>query len=337
MKATGTTRIALTFLTALFAAIILAGCHEMKVETTLNADGSGVREMALTIEMDEGDEEEIVTLSDYRELMNVTDERGWSYDKTTATPKDSEKAKEYHRFNRVRRAGNIAELAQMSGDIHIVGTNTNSKFDDVYFTNSIYVEKGVSPHGRTLTYRETYSWSGLTESLLDYRLDGYRPVLVQQYPTLEPAELNEWFGFLKGTFMAAVDEGIFDMASEERARHFTNSIKRVVAYAMDMIRAKDPDADDSHIMRVVLSIFVEWDELDKTAEDMGLMGVVLAIVLDLTMRVDIPGRIVETNADRRETHSDPSKGRQTLVWDIDPGAAVTRPIEIYVKSEIPNP
>jgi hypothetical protein len=334
MKATGITKTILTFLTALLAAIILAGCHEMKVETTLNADGSGVREMDLLIEADEDDEEEVMSLSDYRKLMSVTDNRGWSYGETVQKRKDSEEPKRYHQFQRSERAGGIEELSRMSGDIRIVGTNTNDKFKDVYFVNAIHVERGFSPGGRTITYRETFSWSNLVESLLDYRLESYRPVLAQHYPTLEPGELNEWFGFFKGSFLAAVDDGIFDMPAKERSRHFNSSIKRVVAYAMGMIRVDDPDADDLHIVRVVLSIFVEWEEIDETAEDMDLMGVVLAIGLDLTMRVDIPGRIVETNADRRETHSDPSESRQTLVWEIDPGAAVSRPIEIYVKSEI---
>jgi len=337
MKTTGRTKTLVTLLAALGAAMILAGCHEMKVETTLNADGSGVREIKVLVETDENDKEVGISLSDYRELMNVTDERGWSYDKTIKESKDSTKTKEYYRFERVERAGDIRELADMSGDIRIVGSNNNVQFDDVYFTNAIYVEAGVSPHGRTVTYRETFTWTGLTESLLDYRLENYRPVLSQQYPTLDPGEVNEWFGFLKGTFLAAVDEGIFNMAAEKRAHRFGNSIERVAAYAMDMIRADDPGADDSQIVGIVLSVFVEWDEFDKTAEEMDLMGVVLAVGLDLTIRVDIPGRIVETNADRSETHTDPSSGRQTLVWDIDPGAAVTRPIEIFVKSEIPTP
>jgi len=102
------------------------------------------------------------------------------------------------------------------------------------------------------------------------------------------------------------------------------------------IRRYDPDAVDSLVIQAVRSVFVEWDEFDETADEMDLMGVVLATVLDLTLRVDIPGRIVETNADRREEYSDPLAGRQILVWDIDPASAVTNPIEIYVKSEIPN-
>jgi hypothetical protein len=103
---------------------------------------------------------------------------------------------------------------------------------------------------------------------------------------------------------------------------------------MDLIRARDPGAEQHTSVDVVMDVFVEWDEFDKTAEDMDLMGVVLALGLDITVRVDVPGRVVETNADRREVHSDPAVKRQSLVWQIDPGAAVSRPIVMYVKSEI---
>jgi hypothetical protein len=308
----------------------------MDVKNTLNADGSGVRETELRVEADDKDEEEIMSLSDYRALMNVTEERGWSHDKTIIKKKDSGKTKVQHRFRRVERGENVEQLAAMSGDIYIVGTTTNDRFKDVHFTNTIYVETGRSPNGRIIYYRETFSWFGLLESLLDYRLDGLRPDLERQYPMLDAVEWSEWFGFLRGAFFAAVDDGLFDIAADKRAHRFNRSIKRVVANGMEMIRTKDPDAKDPAIVKVVMSIFVEWEEFDKTAEDMDLMGAVLALGLDLTVRVDVPGTVVETNADRREAHSDPTDTRQTLVWKIDTGAAVSRPVEIYVKSEVPG-
>jgi hypothetical protein len=334
MKTTSQTHRVRIPLAVLAAALLLAGCHEMKVQTTLNTDGGGVREMTLQVEVDEGDT--TMTLDDYRQLMNVTEARGWSHKQTRRKAKESGEVTTRHSFARREKAANIVELAGMTGDIHIVGSNRNTRFEDVYFINSIDVETGMSPRGRTLSYRETFSWTGMTEALLDYRLERFRPQLQRTHPTLHAAAVDEWFAFFKGSFLAAVDDGIFDLEKEERARRFAKSIDRVVSYATDMIERNESGVGDSLVVRAVRSVFVEWDEFDQTAEDMDLMGVVLATVLDLTVRVDVPGRIVQTNADRREQYTDAHAGRQVLVWDIDPTAAVTAPIEIYVKSEIPN-
>ena len=312
----------------------LLGCHEMKVETRLNADGSGTRHMELLSEEDVGDS--TITLVNYREMMGVTEDRGWTHSVSRRKKADSDQIKDYHSFKRTAKAADFLELAGMSGDIYIKGTNTNPAFADVHFINTIEIETGTNPRGRTITYRETFAWSRLVETLIDYRLEEYLPALTKTYPNWKPEEINEWFGFVKGTFMATVDDGIIDMGGGDRERRFENSINRAVKYATRAIRISDPDADDGLIVDVVWSIFVEWDEFDETAEDMDLIGVVLATALNLTVRIDIPGMVVETNADRQEVYADPAAGRQKLVWEIDPAAAMTRPIEIYVKTEIPN-
>lgn len=312
----------------------LLGCHEMKVETRLNADGSGTRHMELLAEEDVGDS--TITLVDYREMMGVTEDRGWTHSVSRRKKAESDQMKDYYSFKRTAKAADFLELAGMSGDIYIKGTNKNPAFADVHFVNTIEIETGTNPRGRTITYRETFTWSRLIETLIDYRLEEYLPALTKTYPNWKSEEINEWFGFVKGTFMAAVDDGIIDMGSGDRERRFENSINRAVTYATRAIRASDPDADESFIVDVVWSIFVEWDEFDQTAGDMDLIGVVLATVLNLTVRIDIPGMVVETNADRREVYADPLAGRQKLLWEIDPTSAMTKPIEIYVKTEIPN-
>jgi hypothetical protein len=322
-------------LTLVVAALtVFLGCHEMKIETSLNADGSGSRHMELMIE-DDG-EDSTLTLADYRDLMGVTDDRGWSHSISQRKQEHSDKISDFHSFARNAQADDLFEMTAMSGDILVKASRTNPAFRDVYFANAIEVESGMSTRGRTIVYRETLSWSGLLEALLDYRLQGYRASLEKIYPGLEPVEIDEWFAFFRGTFMAAVDDGIFDMGSGDRAMRFAKSIERVVVYATKKIRAHDPDADDSIIVHMTWSIFVAWDEFEETVEEMELMGVDLATVLDLTVRIDIPGRVVETNADRQEVYADPRAGRQKLVWEIDTEESISKPIEIYVKTEIPR-
>jgi hypothetical protein len=315
-------------------AVGLFGCHEMKVETRLNADGSGTRQMELLAEEDVGDS--TITLANYREMMGVTEDRGWTHTVSRRKNAESDQMKDHYSFKRTANAADFLELAGMSGDIYFKGTNENPAFADVHFVNTIEIETGTNPRGRTITYRETFAWSRLIETLTHYRLEEYLPTLTKTYPSWKSEEINEWFGFVKGTFMAAVDDGIIDMGGGDKARRFENSIDRAVTYAMRAIRISDPDADDGLIVEVVWSIFVEWEEFDQTAEDMDLLGVVLATALNLTVRIDIPGMVVETNADRQETYADPLAGRQKLVWEIDPADAMTRPIEVYVKTEIPD-
>lgn len=335
MKTKDKTFRTLVLIFCMSVAIVLFGCHEMKMETTINADGSGSRHIEFLVEAD-GDEDSTFTLDDYRELMGVTKERGWNHNLSRRKQAQSDDIKDYHSFSRSAAADELKELTAMSGDITIKATNKNPLFAGVYFANSIEVETGVSSRGRSITYRETFAWSGLIEALIDHRLESYRSSLKQIFPRLKPQEINEWFAFVKGTFLAAVDDGIFDMGGGDRARRFAKSIERVVEFAMKKIRSYDPDADDSFLIHVTWSIFVEWDEFDETAEDMDLMGVELANGLKMTVRVDIPGGVVDTNADRQEVYADPTSGRQKLVWEIDPTDAISRRIEIYVKSEIPR-
>jgi hypothetical protein len=334
MKKKKTIQQALAVTIVIGIAFGLFGCHEMKVETRLNTDGSGTRHMDLLVVEDVGDS--AMTLSDYRDMMGVTEGRGWTHSVSRRKKEDSDQLQDHHSFRRTAKAADFLELAGMSGDIYIKGTNKNPAFDDVYLVNTIEIETGTNPRGRTITYRETFTWSRLIETLIDYRLNEYLPSLTKAYPRWKSDEINEWFGFVKGTFMAAVDDGIIDMGGSDRTKRFENSIDRAIKYATRAIRVSDPNADNGLIVNVVWSIFVEWEEFDQTAEDMDLMGAVLATVLNLTVRVDIPGGVVETNADRQEVYADPLAGRQKLVWEIDPAAAMTRPIEIYVKTEIPN-
>ena len=314
-------------------AAMMSGCHEMDVETRLEADGSATRNIELRVEV--APEDTMLTIDEYRALMGTTEERGWAQAVSRETRKDSGEVVKHHSFTRSHKSGKAEALPGLSGDIFITGSVTNPVFAHVRFSNAIEVATGTNVTGKTITYRESFAWTGLVESLLDYRLEQFRPGLINAYPGLGRDEIEVWYGFFRGTFMSAVDDGILEMESSARAGRFANSIGRVTAEAMTRIRTHAPGADDAFVTIMVRSTFVEWEEIEDTAEEMGLMGAVLAIGLKLTIRVDVPGRIVETNADRIEAYTDPDAGRQKLAWDVEPGMAMSRPIEIYVKTEIP--
>ena len=315
-------------------AAMVSGCHEMDVETRLEADGSATRNIELRTEA--APEDTVITLDEYRALMGVTRERGWTHTVSRKTRKESGEQVDYHTFKRSHKTTKTGDLPGMSGDIFFMGSVTNPVFDHVRFSNTIEIATGATIAGNTIAYRESFYWPGLVEALLDYRLEQFRPGLENAYPGLGPDEIEVWYAYFRGTFMAAVDDRIFEMKSSERYDRFAGSIDRVTAEAMTRIRTRTPGADDAFVTAMVRSIFVEWDEFEHTAEEMGLMGVVLGVGLKLTLRVDVPGRIVETNADRIEAYTDPDAGRQKLVWDIDPGMAMWRPLVVYVKTEIPG-
>lgn len=309
------------------------GCHELTIQSAVNADGSGVRTMVLEVEEDPQDED--ITLDEYRALMNVSDEgtpaAGGTAQTTGHWIHESEKKengasdKIVHRFRREDRPKDLDDWARQSGDVHIIASTTEKKYANVAFRNAIEVSTGVGPGGGTVTYRERFFWTGVVEAVIDYQLEEFRAPLMRNFPHLEPESVGEIMGFTTAAFWSAADQGIFAMGDTEREETFGPLADRVKNHAMKVVHRQYPDADDAFFEDFVRQVFMDRDEVDDTFFEKHALGALLAMGLSVVVRVELPGSVVDSNADKREG--------KTLVWHFTGEDALAGAIELYARAE----
>lgn len=314
---------------------LLFGCHELTIESTVRADGSGVRTMLLVVPEDPDGEP--ITLDEYRAFMNITDEvqlradgkqiqtiGKWVYELEKKQEGDSERIT--HRFHREDRPGELEDWARQSGDVHIFASTEEKKYANVAFRNTIEMSTGVGPDRRTITYRERFYWTGLVEAIIDYQIDGFRAPLMRNYPRLEPESVGEIIGFTKAAFWSAADQGILTMGDTERDEAFGPLAYRVKAHAMRVVRRHHPDADDAFFEDFVRRVFFDRNETDDDFFDNHALGALLASGLGIVVKLNLPGSVVDSNAHKREG--------TTLVWRFTGEDALAGEVELYARAEL---
>lgn len=318
MKSHKIHRVMATFLAG-FPLLLLAGCFELDVETSIREDGSGERRMELMLPIDDQDEEEAgLTIDDFQALFGFTKTSGWS---RTVVNNNSEMV---HAFKRLSKTDDLANWAQPRSDIHIKGTLEGGPYNEVAFRNSVQVRTEKAPGGRSFIYREKFFWEGLGEALINDQVEAYRESLRIKYPELSPERMGELMGLFKGGYWAAVEEGMYEMSDAERARRFHLLVDRVKEQATKTVRKDHPEADEQYLSDMVFKIIIDRDERDEDFLEEKLLGATLALLTELRIRVNMPGEIVNSNAASQEGN--------ILTWRIEPGNAVDYPIEIFAES-----
>ena len=300
---------------------IFSGCKKYDVDVKVMPDGSGSRHVELTTaSVAQGGTEP--AYEEFVELFNLRDKTGWTVDKRRVERDNA--GNDRHQgyiFTLERNAKELADWREMSGDINIRGALPGGEFHDVRFHNAIDLEMGRGTAARSFTYRETFTWDSLKEELVDFLATYFQDTLAIEYPELEEAELAEIKGLMAGYlsigFYAIEEKGELD--SEEAARS-------LVPIVTDVIRGKYPEAEQAKLYEITEAVLSdEANRFERWAAE-KMPGVELAFFTEIVLRVTMPGRIVESNADEvRE---------QTAAWKLDIMKAINRPIEVFVRSEL---
>jgi hypothetical protein len=304
----------------------LGGCVEYTIETTLNADGSGVRREEMVVDENEDDWVD-VTYAEFGELMFVTGDYGWAH-REEARDGDT-----VHVFQRDKAVSGFASWDALSGDVHIAGATAahassslgRVSLGDVHFLNTVRVETGQVAEYTSFTYRETFYWESLLDVLVEFYVQTFADLMDARYADLTSGERGEIIGLVRGGLWSAVDQGILDSGDEEEKRLFAAFIDRTAPQAAEIARHSYPDADEGEF-REVLQRLYDDDEPLEVFLDEKLPGLALAINTAIVFRLNMPGRVTNSNSHDRDG--------STLVWEFGPGDAGAGPIEVYAESVV---
>ena len=293
-------------------ALWLAGCWQYEIEVTIAPDGSGSR--ALRLQADSEDlEQEAGDLTEFIGLYCLGTDAGWVM----------ERGQEYVEFTRRSQPASLGDWRFVSGDVRILGTLEPGSGNDVAFINAVSVDIGAGTNLRTYTYRERFAWTGLREIIIARQAEGFFNRLRGSHPSLSDEDRPELTGLLAGAVLATVELKASSIEREGVAEALGQAVE---AHAEDIIRRRDPDAVCTDLAQIVHDAITGADKDLEAFLHEKLPGAYLAGATSIELRVTMPGRIVESNADRVEG--------KTAFWSMDAWDALVRPVELSVRAEL---
>lgn len=289
------------------ALLALAGCQRMSAESVVHADGGGSRTLTLVLDED-------APTADPGLYMGVTTARGWKPTITEETGDDGT-LRRLPTHYRQRRVDRLADWAEVSGDLRVLGAAPGKPHAEVALANRVSVERGQT----TWTYRETFTWNGALEVLAGVVADRFGAEIAAAYPRLDKAQLAELRGLAAGVCTmgaratAGVDGGL--ELDEDLAVATLVDLARPVIGG-DSARLRDIAAAAIEDQPGVIEAFLERE----------LPGYSLAGATTLELSVVLPGRVVETNGQVGDD------GKVT--WSFQLGDPLVAPRTCWARSEV---
>ncbi len=274
-------------------------------------------------------------MNNFRALFHVNDSTKWkivpdregpgTVRENAGSPTKKKGDEENIRFRREARARNISDWSRLSGDIHVTGSLEETEFSDVAITNVIEAETGTGPGVRSYTYRERIICNGLKEQLIGFLSGSFAEEVNARFPSFSPEEIAEARGLMAG-HLAAAWEDLFDNEDdEERLRGLASSITKL---SRATIRRHGSESGVSDFYNLAFGILDDpGDRLEKFLDE-KLPGMSMAVVTELKLKISMPGRIVETNGQV-------GKERNTVTWSFGLIDSLSKPVEMFVRSELP--
>lgn len=294
-------------------ALSLAGCNEYRVETAVREDGSGTRKMLFTMDPNQ---DELMELDEegYARLFGITPESSWKMQTST----DGKKV-----FKLESTVAAVDDWSELDGSISVRGTLEDSDYAGVFFTNSVSLETGHTPEGKSYTYREGFRWTDLIEAVVDFQADAYARRMKKDFPHLDEKSISELRGLMAGHLFVGVRFlDIWDDDGEEARAGIAHSVGKA---AEEIVRRAGKKVAVEHIYEVA-RIYVEDEdsELEGFLEK-NLPGVMYAGLTDVKIRIMMPGKVVETNG---QIMADGS-----VEWKMDLLAGLGNEIVFHARSE----
>ncbi|MGW8266395.1 MAG: hypothetical protein ACWGSQ_08510 [Longimicrobiales bacterium] len=297
-------------------------CTDYFVETTVNADGSGVR--VERIEVSENEDVE-ASEADYALVMHTTPEDGWAHSVTVDSDGDTVQV-----FDRRLPVKDLSSWSGLSERFKIDGTTPAKAgtrlgyvtLGEVRFRNAVRVGRGeVSDGTTTFSYRETFTWTRAVDALVEFFMVGLDEALAGRYPLLSQAERGQVVGFARARYWVALEEGLLgDDSNEEQM--LTDAARRTAEQAVKSVRVRYPGEEEDALAALIREVLLDDDRFITFTREMP--GLDLAFNAHVVFRLRLPGTVTDSNAHKRDG--------TTLVWEFGPADALLTPIEIYAES-----
>lgn len=318
-----TTRRARTALAILAVALGPSACTDYILETTVHADGSGVREERVEV----GENENVsITPERYLALMHLSRNEGWSRSRGVNANDDSVEV-----FLRRQAVPDLASWSDVSGSFRIDAADGARsaervgyvRLGEVRFRNAIQVGRGRTSDGTTIiSYRETFTWDQAVDALVEFLVSRFDASLSRQYPRLSPEERGQIVGSFRARIWMAVADGLLADDSDEDA--ILDKVAADLALPGGRVLAtRYPGEGPEELEHLVGSVF-EDEQLEGMAE--LLPGLDLGFNAHIVFRLNLPGEVRDSNAHRVEG--------TTLVWEFGPADAMEAPVELRAESVV---
>ncbi len=299
------------------ALILLGGCNSYDCEVVLRPDGSGTR--TVTLEVSEDVRADAQALREMAVLFRMGDEKA----PCEAVPGEAKGEQKGFRCRYVARR--LSDWSAMSAHVIVQGSLGGDAHPRVRLQQSVGVEMGHTAHGRSYTYRESLAWEGIWEAVAGFQARLFRQKMAAAYPFLGTTQLAELEGFFDGAMLVALQTQLDLEEGEVAPEPLTSS---VTERATRIVQETRPAADVSGLHDLVSGVVSDADNAMEDFLDQNLPGVDAAVFTSYTLRVKMPGRIVESNATRIEDG--------TAIWELDLGDPLQKPVQLEVRSELPD-
>jgi len=308
-------------------AMVLSGCIEYTLDTTLLPDGSGDR--GINVEVTDAEDNQDLGLSEqeFRTLMGVPQSDGWSHQVDVDSSGDTT-----HVFSKNERIGDLASWSRLDGTVRIQGALPARSsaslgyitLGQVRFSNQVLVGTSRKSDGSAaFEYTETFQWEKGVEAVLEIMLQRVEAAVAAEYPTLEARAQGEVLGMARARFQEAVEDGVFD-EDDQWDTLWARAIQQTASQALPIVKGSYPRESEEGL-RGKIDIFSGEleEELDAVFKE-TLPGMNLAFNSEITFRLTMPGEVTSTNAHEREGN--------TLVWEFSPSDALTSPVVLVAES-----
>jgi hypothetical protein len=308
------------FAIAGLSALTFAGCNEYRVETVVREDGGGTRKMTFAMDPDQ---EDMAGLGEdgYAAMFGIRPGAGWVLQSVEEAGEDSKKiGKRTYAFERSIKG--VAGWSGLDGSISVSGTVGKSDYSGTFFSNAVSLETGRTPGGGSYTYRESFRWTGLIETVVDFQADAYARRMKKDFPYLGEAAIAELRGMMAGHLLVGVRFlDIWNDGDEDLDGVAASAGKA----AEGIVRKAGEKVAVDHVYEVARIYVADEDSTLEEFLGKNLPGVMYAGVTEVKIRLVMPGKVVDTNGR--------VMGDGSVEWKMNLLDAIGREIGFFARSE----
>ena len=237
-----------------------------------------------------------------------------------------------HHFQRRTVVDDLAAWSDLSGRVRISGAVLDKagreigyvSLGEVQFRNAVHLRRAADSDGNiSFAYRETFTWERAVDAIAESLMEDLDQALHSRYPGLSAEERGQIVGFARARFWVAVDEGLLSGDGEEDTL-LSEAAERTADQGLKLVRQRYPEESIESLTGLLSEVLVESDDRLVSLLEEELPGLNIAFNSEIIFRLNMPGRITDSNAHERDGN--------TLVWEFGPGDALHTPVEVFAES-----